>query len=63
MTATAGIGPNLYLAKGPEDGLRSVSADPGRGRLFIPFAALRGYEEMIAEAGGGSPIKHPAKTD
>lgn len=34
-----------------EDGPRRACTDLGRGRLFIPFAALRGYEEMIAEAG------------
>lgn len=47
-----------------EDGPRRASAGPGRGRLFIPFAALRGYEEMIAEAGGGtSHVNRAIPTD
>lgn len=47
-----------------EDGPRRTSAGPGRGRLFIPFAALRGYEEMIEEASGGSrPVEQAIPTD
>ena len=30
-----------------EDGPRKAVASPERGRQFIPFAALRGYDEMI----------------
>ncbi|HIU04765.1 MAG TPA: hypothetical protein IAD14_04800 [Candidatus Coprousia avicola] len=29
------------------DGPRRPCADSGRGRLFIPFAALKGFEELI----------------
>ena len=43
-----------------EDGPRHAMASPERGRQFIPFAALRGYDEMLedvelraADAGGG----------
>lgn len=32
-----------------EDGPRRATPSPERGRQFIPFAALRGYDEMIAE--------------
>lgn len=32
-----------------EDGPRHAVASPERGRQFIPFAALRGYDEMIKE--------------
>lgn len=32
-----------------EDGPRRAVADPARGRLFIPFAALDGYGEMLDE--------------
>ena len=32
-----------------EDGPRHAVASPDRGRQFIPFAALRGYDEMIEE--------------
>ena len=32
-----------------EDGPRHAVASPERGRQFIPFAALRGYDEMIEE--------------
>ena len=32
-----------------EDGPRKAVASPERGRPFIPFAALRGYDEMIEE--------------
>jgi hypothetical protein len=32
-----------------EDGPRKAVASPERGRQFIPFAALRGYDEMIEE--------------
>ena len=32
-----------------EDGPRRAMASPERGRQFIPFAALRGYDEMIEE--------------
>lgn len=35
-----------------EDGPRRAAASPGRGRLFMPFAALEGYGEMIAGAEG-----------
>ncbi len=31
------------------DGPRVAVGTPGRGRLFMPFAALKGYGEMIAE--------------
>ena len=30
-----------------EDGPRRAMASPERGRQFIPFAALRGYDEML----------------
>lgn len=33
-----------------EDGPRRPSHGPERGRLFAPFAALRGYDELIEEA-------------
>lgn len=32
-----------------EDGPRRAVADPARGRLFMPFAALEGYGEMLAD--------------
>ena len=32
-----------------EDGPRRAMASPERGRQFIPFAALRGYGEMLEE--------------
>lgn len=32
-----------------EDGPRHATPSPDRGRQFIPFAALRGYDEMVAE--------------
>lgn len=32
-----------------DDGPRRATPSPERGRQFIPFAALRGYDEMIAE--------------
>lgn len=32
-----------------EDGPRRAVPDAGRGRLFMPFAALTGYEGMIAD--------------
>lgn len=32
-----------------EDGPRKAKPSPERGRQFMPFAALRGYDEMIAE--------------
>lgn len=32
-----------------EDGPRRVAPDAERGRLFMPFAALTGYEGMIAD--------------
>lgn len=32
-----------------EDGPRRAVASSDRGRLFMPFAALEGYEGMIAE--------------
>lgn len=32
-----------------EDGPRRAKPSPERGRQFMPFAALRGYDEMIAE--------------
>lgn len=32
-----------------EDGPRHAQPSPERGRQFIPFAALRGYDEMIRE--------------
>lgn len=35
-----------------ECGPRRAVADPARGRLFMPFAALEGYGEMLAEAEG-----------
>lgn len=31
------------------DGLRHAVASPARGRQFLPFAALQGYDEMVAE--------------
>ncbi len=33
-----------------EGGPRRAAASPERGRLFMPFAALEGYGEMIAGA-------------
>ena len=33
-----------------EDGPRRAVASPERGRLFMPFAALEGYGEMLVEA-------------
>lgn len=35
-----------------EGGPRRAVADPTRGRLFMPFAALEGYGEMLEEAEG-----------
>lgn len=32
-----------------EDGPRRATPSSERGRQFMPFAALRGYDEMIAE--------------
>lgn len=32
-----------------ENGPRRAVADPARGRLFMPFAALEGYGEMLAD--------------
>ncbi len=32
-----------------EDGPRRAVPSPERGRLFMPFSALSGYEEMLAE--------------
>lgn len=32
-----------------EDGPRHATPSPERGRQFMPFAALRGYDEMIRE--------------
>ena len=32
-----------------ENGPRRVMASPDRGRLFMPFAALEGYDGMITE--------------
>lgn len=32
-----------------EDGPRRAKPGPERGRQFMPFAALRGYDEMIRE--------------
>ena len=32
-----------------ENGPRHAVASPERGRQFIPFAALRGYDEMLEE--------------
>lgn len=34
-----------------EDGPRRAVASPNRGRLFMPFAALKGFDEAIDEAG------------
>lgn len=30
-----------------EDGPRAASFDPDRGRLFMPFSALKGYSQMV----------------
>lgn len=35
-----------------EDGPRRAVASPDRGRLFMPFAALEGYGEMIRDVEG-----------
>lgn len=35
-----------------EDGPRRAVASPERGRLFMPFAALEGYEGMIRDVEG-----------
>lgn len=35
-----------------EDGPRRAVASPDRGRLFMPFAALEGYGEMIKNVEG-----------
>ena len=32
-----------------EDGVRVSAPDPDRGKLFMPFAALKGYDGVIAE--------------
>lgn len=32
-----------------EDGPRRAAPSPERGRQFIPFAALKGYDEMLAQ--------------
>lgn len=32
-----------------EDGPRRPVPSPERGRQFIPFAALKGYDEMLAQ--------------
>lgn len=37
-----------------EDGPRRAVISPDRGRLFMPFAALEGYEGMIREIEKGS---------
>lgn len=34
-----------------EEGPRRATASPDRGRLFMPFAALKGFDEAIEEAG------------
>ena len=33
-----------------ENGPRYPATDPNRGRLFMPFAALEGYDQMIDQA-------------
>ena len=33
-----------------ENGPRRPAIDPNRGRLFMPFAALEGYDQMIDQA-------------
>lgn len=33
-----------------ENGPRRPATDPNRGRLFMPFAALEGYDQMIDQA-------------
>lgn len=48
-----------------EDGPRRAMASPERGRQFIPFAALRGYGEMLEEvelraAGAGGSVSAAA---
>lgn len=35
-----------------KDGPRRAVADPARGRLFMPFAALEGYGEMLGDVEG-----------
>ncbi len=35
-----------------ESGPRRAAADPARGRLFMPFAALEGYGEMLKHVEG-----------
>lgn len=35
-----------------EGGPRRAVADPARGRLFMPFAALEGYGEMLGDVEG-----------
>lgn len=37
-----------------EAGPRRAAADPARGRLFMPFAALEGYGEMLKDVEGDS---------
>lgn len=32
------------------DGPRIAASSPDRGRLFMPFAALKGYEQLVEEA-------------
>ena len=32
------------------DGPRVAAPSPDRGRLFMPFAALKGYEQLVEEA-------------
>lgn len=36
------------------DGVRVSAPSPDRGSQFMPFAALKGYEEVIAEAENGN---------
>lgn len=31
-------------------GVRRAAPSPDRGRLFMPFAALKGYDEVVAQA-------------
>lgn len=37
-----------------KDGPRRAAASPERGRLFMPFAALEGYEGMIGDVEGSA---------
>lgn len=47
-------------ARMAEDGPRRAVASPERGRLFMPFAALEGYGEMLAKVEDEAADEHEA---